>query len=46
MRAKNLGACGYLSKPPDLSRLKSILENCTTLDISEAENGLHLLRAA
>jgi CheY-like chemotaxis protein len=46
MRAKNLGACGYLPKPPDLSRLKSILENCTTLDISEAEDGLHLLRAA
>jgi signal transduction histidine kinase len=45
-KAKDLGACGYLTKPPDLARLRSILENFTTLEISEGENGLHLLRAA
>jgi signal transduction histidine kinase len=45
-KAKDLGACGYLTKPPDLARLRSILENFTTLEISEVENGLHLLRAA
>jgi hypothetical protein len=46
LRAKDLGACGYLPKPPDLIRLRSILENFTTLEISEVGNGLHLLRAA
>jgi CheY-like chemotaxis protein len=46
LRAKDLGACGYLPKPPDLIRLRSILENFTTLEISEVGNGLHLLRVA
>jgi CheY-like chemotaxis protein len=45
-KAKDLGACGYLTKPPDLGRLRSILKNSTTLAISEADNGLRLLRAA
>ena len=29
-RASDLGACGYLTKPPDFSQLKSILEKSTT----------------
>jgi signal transduction histidine kinase len=29
-RASDLGACGYLTKPPDFSLLKSILEKSTT----------------
>jgi signal transduction histidine kinase/ActR/RegA family two-component response regulator len=45
-KAKDLGASGYLTKPPDLGRLRSILKNFTTLEISEVENGLHLLRTA
>jgi CheY-like chemotaxis protein len=45
-RAKELGARGYLPKPPDLGQLRSILENSTALEISEMENGLHLLCAA
>jgi signal transduction histidine kinase len=45
-RAKDLGACGYLAKPPDFNRLRSILEKSTTLEISEVGNALHLLRAA
>jgi signal transduction histidine kinase len=45
-RAKKLGACGYLPKPPDFGRLRSILENFTTLKITEVGNGLQLLRAA
>jgi signal transduction histidine kinase len=45
-RAKDLGACGYLTKPPDFSRLRSILEKSTTLEISEVGNSHQLLRAA
>jgi CheY-like chemotaxis protein len=45
-RAKKLGACGYLPKPPDFGRLRSILEDFTTLEISEVGTRLHLLRAA
>ena len=44
-RAKDLGACGYLTKPPDFSRMKSILEKSTTLEILEESNALLLLRA-
>jgi CheY-like chemotaxis protein len=45
-RAKDLGACGYLTKPPDFSRMKLILEKSTTLEILEESNALLLLRAA
>jgi CheY-like chemotaxis protein len=45
-RAKDLGARGYLTKPPDFRRLKSILETSTTLEIVEENNSLLLLRAA
>jgi signal transduction histidine kinase len=45
-RAENLGARGYLTKPPDFSSLRSILERSTALAISEVGNALHLLRAA
>ena len=45
-KAKNLGACGYLTKPPDLSQFKLILENSTALEIFEESNALFLLRAA
>jgi signal transduction histidine kinase len=45
-RAKGLGACGYLTKPPDFSRLKSILATSTTLEIFEESNACLLLRAA
>jgi signal transduction histidine kinase len=45
-RAEDLGARGYLPKPPDFGRLRSILERSTTLTMSEVGNALHLLRAA
>jgi CheY-like chemotaxis protein len=45
-RAKHLGACGYLTKPPDFSRLKLILEKSTALELVEENNALVLLRAA
>lgn len=45
-KARDLGACGYLTKPPDLGRLRSILEKSTTLEIVEDNNSAFLLRAA
>jgi signal transduction histidine kinase len=45
-RAKELGACGYLTKPPDFSRLRSILEASTRLEICETGNAFRLVRAA
>jgi CheY-like chemotaxis protein len=45
-RAQELGACGYLTKPPDFKLLKSILEKVTSLEISEVGSSLHLLRTA
>jgi CheY-like chemotaxis protein len=45
-RAKDLCACGYLTKPPDFSCLRSILEESTALEISAVGSALHLLRAA
>jgi signal transduction histidine kinase len=45
-RAKDLGACGYLTKPPDFNRLRSILEKTATLEISEVGDALRLLRAS
>jgi CheY-like chemotaxis protein len=44
-RAMELGACGYLTKPPDFSRLKSILAKSTTLEILEEGDTPLLLRA-
>ena len=46
-RAKDLGACGYLTKPPDFGKLKQILEMSSTLEIvRDAGNAHVLLRAA
>jgi signal transduction histidine kinase len=45
-KANDLGACGYLTKPPDFSRLRSILEKHTNLEISEQGDAMHLIRAA
>jgi len=45
-KAAELGSCGYLPKPPDFDRLKSIIEKSTMLQIVEADDNLHLLRAA
>ena len=46
-RAKELGSCGYLTKPPDFGRLKLILEKSTGLVITCDESNTHfLLRAA
>jgi signal transduction histidine kinase len=45
-RARDLGACGYLTKPPDFGRLRSILEKFAILEISETGDALLLLRAA
>ena len=45
-KAKDLGACGYLTKPPDFGRLKLILEKSTTLEIFEETNAFLLLSAA
>ncbi|CAN5413976.1 hypothetical protein BH11PSE4_BH11PSE4_25250 [soil metagenome] len=45
-KARELGACGYLAKPPDLGRLRSILQDSTNLEIFESADGLHLLRSA
>lgn len=45
-RASDLGACGYLTKPPDFERLKSILKRSTSLEIEERKDAVVLLRAA
>jgi len=45
-RALHLGACGYLTKPPEFPRLKAIVEKSTKLKLSEANDALVLLRAA
>lgn len=42
-RAKELGACGYLTKPPDFGQLKSILAEATSVELLEDRL---LLRAA
>jgi CheY-like chemotaxis protein len=46
LRAKDLGACGYLTKPPDFGQLRLILEKFTTLKILEDNDSHLLLRAA
>ena len=45
-RALALGACGYLTKPPEFPRLKAIVEKSSKLKILEERDALHLLRAA
>ena len=45
-RAKELGACGYLAKPPEFDQLKSIIENAVNLEMVEEDGSLTLLRAA
>jgi CheY-like chemotaxis protein len=45
-RAKELGACGYLTKPPDFGRLKLILEKSTALEIIRDESNAHFLLSA
>jgi CheY-like chemotaxis protein len=45
-RAKALGACGYLTKPPDFGRLKLIVESSTSLEFLEEDDALVLHRAA
>ena len=44
-RALELGACGYLTKPPEFPRLKAIVGKSTKLKILEEPNALYLLRA-
>jgi signal transduction histidine kinase len=45
-RAKDLGAHGYLTKPPDFERLRAILKQSTSLEISETDGIHHLRRVA
>ena len=44
-RAKDLGARGCLTKPPDFERLRSILATSTSLEISEMDGTYRLRRA-
>ena len=45
-RSLDLGASGYLTKPPEFARLKAIVEKSTKLKVLEERDTLHLLRAA
>ena len=45
-RAKSLGAVGYLIKPPQMAKLKPMLENLSSLRLREKDNGYILSRAA
>jgi CheY-like chemotaxis protein len=46
-RAKDLGAHGYLTKPPNFERLRAILKKSTgRLEISEVDGTHHLRRVA
>jgi signal transduction histidine kinase/ActR/RegA family two-component response regulator len=45
-KARELGACGYLTKPPEFARLKSIVESSTSLAILRDGETLLLTRAA
>jgi DNA-binding response OmpR family regulator len=45
-RSLELGACGYLTKPPEFSRLKAIVEKSSKLKLCEERDTLYLLRAA
>src|SRR5882672_5434712 len=44
--AKSLGATGYLTKPPQLTQLKGIIDRCQNLSLSQEGDGLALRRAA
>ena len=44
--AKSLGATGYLTKPPQLTQLKGIIDRCQDLSLSQEGNGFALRRAA
>lgn len=45
-RAKALGALGYITKPVDFDRLKSIIDTIGTVRLQEEERGYKLMRAA
>jgi CheY-like chemotaxis protein len=45
-RAKSLGAAGYITKPIDFSKLKSIIEQNPSLLLSPYDEGFMLTRAA
>lgn len=45
-RAKSLGASGYMTKPAELSKLKSALGTIPTIRLQQDENGYVLVRAA
>jgi response regulator of citrate/malate metabolism len=45
-RSLELGASGYLTKPPEFARLKDIVEKSSKLRLREERGTLHLLRAA
>jgi signal transduction histidine kinase len=44
-RSRELGACGYLTKPPEFARLKSIVERCTDLVMLQDGDAVVLTRA-
>ena len=45
-QAKSLGAVGYLTKPPQMAKLKPILENLSSLRLREKDKEYILSRAA
>ena len=45
-RAREMGAAGYITKPAELSKLRSLIHNVPTLRLSEQANGRLLLRVA
>jgi CheY-like chemotaxis protein len=44
-RSRELGACGYLTKPPEFARLKSIVEKSTDLVMRQDGDAFILTRA-
>ncbi len=42
-RAKQLGAFGYLTKPPNFQRLREILDELASLEIMQRDDAYHLL---
>jgi CheY-like chemotaxis protein len=44
--AKSLGATGYLTKPPQFSQFKDIVDRCQSLSLSQEGDGFALRRAA
>ena len=45
-KAKQLGACGYVTKPPDFQRLREILGESTSLEIMQRDEAFDLLSVA